>query len=70
MSDTPTPQKLADLIKQMKQDSDNAAGHYFVPPHVWSALAAHMHEPDKLETLWQSLIDSGAIKLVLHGGAE
>lgn len=74
MNDTPTPNTdaITELAKRMKADADNAGGSLLIPPHVWPALNALMHDPEAQEALFHSLIASGAIRVFVkpNGGAE
>jgi hypothetical protein len=73
-NNTPTPNTdaITELAKRMKADADNAGGSMLIPPHVWPALNALMHDPEKQEALFHSLIASGAIRVFIkpNGGAE
>jgi hypothetical protein len=74
MNDSITPHidAITELAKRQKADAESAGGSLLIPPHVWSALNALMHDPEKQEAMLHSLIASGAIKVFVKpkDGAE
>lgn len=62
-STTPLTDAITELAKRQKADADNAGGSLLIPPHVWPALNALMHDPEKQQALFHALIESGAIRV-------